>query len=168
MAPSTPPPQRSLNQPNTSTAIILSSDEELGPNECTPPRPSTIGLHNRQPPGPNQASSSRYYYHDRVTVDGPLGDANPILNPITLDRPGPSRFDSFTQNLKPYSIFPAAHNAHTSKANAVEARFIREFTMKQRRAHARARRDMRSDPFRQLILTISERRREKRCDTLVV
>ena len=89
VTPSTPPPQRSLNQPNTSTAIILSSDEELGPNECTPPRPTNHAP--RAPPGPNQASSSRYYYHDRVTADGPLGDANPILNPITVSRPGPSR-----------------------------------------------------------------------------
>ena len=69
--------------PNKS-AIILSSDEELGPNDRTPPRLNP-------PRGPNQPSSSRYYFHDTVNADGPVGDSNHLLNPVPVDLPGPSR-----------------------------------------------------------------------------
>ena len=87
-----------MNQPANPGFIILSSDDELGPNDRTPPR--VTEPNDTQPPtDPNQASSSRYFYHNRVNTDGPLGDANPILNPITVNRPGPSRYVSLILRL---------------------------------------------------------------------
>ena len=81
-------PGSSLNQPRVSSAIVLSSDDELGPNDRTPPRLSQTGPQRNSP---SQPSTSRVQFHDAVNADGPIGDSNPILNPITLERAGPSR-----------------------------------------------------------------------------
>ena len=109
------PPRNSLNQirpmPNQHL-IILSSDEDvIGPNAVTPPRPnhSNDSSQHSRPLTPNQPSTSRQNsssststatssqntrFTNRYSETGidPIGDLNPILNPVHLaDVPGPSR-----------------------------------------------------------------------------
>ena len=58
---------------------MLSSDDELGPNDATPPRlssPLADVAHNRNMP----STSSSYTQYE----DEPINDSNPILNPILL------------------------------------------------------------------------------------
>ena len=114
------PPRNSLNQirptPNQHL-IILSSDEDvIGPNAVTPPRPNqptqdSSSSQPSRPLTPNQPSTSRQNsssstslsatsssqnsrFTNRYSETGndPIGDPNPILNPVHLaDVPGPSR-----------------------------------------------------------------------------
>jgi hypothetical protein len=139
-------PRNSLNpvpsqvrNPGPRHLIVLSSDDDLGPDAPTPPRPS-------RPLTPNQPSTSATVIIDedltrpsssrggrsssRVTnfidatnVDSVIGDLNPILNPISLQNiPGPSRLPNrsefiIEQQRRMNSIYSRIYDENIERDN---------------------------------------------------